>query len=111
MKLTETDNSDGFERITMTAQGMEFSFPAHLVNIQENGIEFLSEKEIPTWIQMTVELQPPNHAEPLHCQGIVVSCSGNRHAGYVVSIVFTNNGPEEQDEMSELVYSEPSLRF
>ena len=39
---------------------------------------------------MTVTLQGPNPARKVNFTGVVVACSGNRHEGYLISMLFTH---------------------
>ena len=36
---------------------------------------------------MTVALQSPQDGTKIHCAGVVIACSGNKHTGYNVSMV------------------------
>ena len=39
---------------------------------------------------MTMTLQSPVDDGRINCSGVVISCTGNKHAGYQVSMVFTS---------------------
>jgi hypothetical protein len=39
---------------------------------------------------MTVSLQGPNPTRKVHFTGVVVACSGNRHEGFKVEMLFTH---------------------
>ena len=39
------------------------------------------------------------------CSGVVVSCAGTRHTGYVVSMLFTGMNPQSRAQLSLLAHS------
>ena len=68
--------------------------------IRKNGLEFKSEKEVSMWTEMTIELQLPG-TKSFSCGGVVVACTGNRHAGYNVSLVFTSVSRQAQERLND----------
>ena len=56
------------------------------------------------WTEMTVELQTPDNGR-VHCSGVVIASTGNKHAGYHVSMVFTNMSSKAQARLSEMSHS------
>lgn len=66
------------------------TLPSDAVRVRKNGIEFRNDDPIPAWTEMTVSLQGPNPARKVNFTGVVVACSGNRHEGYVISMLFTH---------------------
>jgi hypothetical protein len=70
------------------------------VYFRKNGIEFRAQSSIPVWTEMTVDLQT-QRGEHVACTGIVVACSGNRHTGYLIAMVFTDMSPQHQRQMDE----------
>ena len=77
------------------------SLPASAVHIRKSGIEFRATHPIPAWTEMTLDLQRPD-AKKFHCTGVVVACDGNRHSGYLVSLLFTNLSRQSQALLSSL---------
>ena len=71
------------------------SLSADSINIRKSGIEFRTAHPIPAWTEMTLDLQRPD-AKKFHCTGVVVACDGNRHSGYLVSLLFTNLSRQSQ---------------
>jgi hypothetical protein len=55
---------------------------------------------------MTVELQTQKGSGKLHCTGVVISCSGNPHFGYHVSMVFTSLSKSAQAQLNSLAFVE-----
>lgn len=54
---------------------------------------------------MTVTLQSTRDTGRVHCTGVVVACSGDRHSGYTVSMLFTSLSKQSQARLNLLAYS------
>jgi len=74
------------------------------VYFRKNGIEFRTRESIPVWTEMTVDLQTAR-GHQVACTGVVVACSGNRHTGHLIAMVFTDMTPQHQQQMHELARS------
>lgn len=87
----------------MTVHGLEsqLTLPPHAVRLSKNGIEFLALQSIPLWTELTISLSAPSEAKRIRCTGVVVGCSGSRHAGYVVSIMFTHLSRQAEQLLSD----------
>ena len=73
------------------------------VAVRKNGLEVLSTSPIPVWTELTVDLRCSGPAgRPLRGTGVVVDCTGNRHTGYVVSLMFMNLSRHAQERLTEL---------
>ncbi len=88
--------------VTLRAQTTCLDLPANSVRIRKNGIEFRSETTIPVWTEMTVALQAVTDSRKVNFTGVVVACTGNRHAGYVVSLLFTNVSRQAQARLHSM---------
>lgn len=77
------------------------SLHADEVKIRKSGIEFRLGHPIPPWTELSVDLQYPD-AKKVHCTGVVVECDGNRHAGYLIALLFTNLSRQSQDVIRRL---------
>src|SRR2546425_10880869 len=106
MSTSKLDTSGVFQPLNVQAQQTRLALPADAVKFRPNGIEFRSAKAIPTWTEMTVDLQAPLDGKKVHCTGVVVECNGNRHAGYIVSMVFMNLSRQSQERLNQLAYSQ-----
>jgi hypothetical protein len=53
---------------------------------------------------MTLTLQSPGGGGKVHCTGVVIACTGNRHAGYHVSMVFTGLSKQAQARLTTMAY-------
>ena len=73
--------------------------------MRKNGIEFRSAKPVSTWSEMTVDMQCPETGKRVNFTGVVVACEGNRHAGYLVSMVFTNMSRQSQERLQGLLWA------
>lgn len=59
---------------------------------------------------MTLTLESPRDGGKVHCSGVVISCSGNKHAGYHVSMVFTSLSKQAQARLNTMTMAYSSLR-
>jgi hypothetical protein len=107
MSSSKLDTSGVFESLTVQTQETRLILPPNAVRVRKNGIEFRTAKQIPVWKEMTVELQSPADPHKVHFTGVVVACDGNRHAGYLVSMVFTSLSRQSQERLYLLAQSQP----
>src|SRR5262249_29969459 len=75
------------------------TLPAHAVKVRKNGIEFRSFEPIETWTEMNLTLEVPGGSSKLDCTGVIVACNGNRHTGYLISMLFTNMSRAAQAQL------------
>lgn len=92
--------SDLFRPITVQSSATLINLAPSSFRIRKNGIEFRSNREVPAWTEMTVELEIPG-TRSFSCTGVVVACSGNRHAGYNVSLLFTGLTEAAQQRLND----------
>ena len=95
--------------VTVEARQASLELSADTVVIHKSGIEFRSPTPFNPWAEMTVALQPPG-GDRLHCHGVVIACSGNRHAGYHVAMVFTGLSKEAETRLASMSHSELGAR-
>ncbi len=88
--------------VTLRARTTCLELPANSVRIRKNGIEFRSDTTIPVWTEMTVALQTAADSRKVNFTGVVVACTGNRHAGYVVSLLFTSLSRQAQARLHSM---------
>jgi hypothetical protein len=105
MSARKLGNSDLLPPVTVQSQTTRLNLLASGVRIRKNGIEFRAGNPIPVWTEMTVSLETPLDPKKLNCTGVVVACSGNRHAGYFVSMVFTSLSRQAQARLNLLAFS------
>ncbi|MGN6643133.1 MAG: hypothetical protein ACTHKU_09035, partial [Verrucomicrobiota bacterium] len=75
------------------------------VIIHKSGIEFRSSTAFAPWTEMTLSLESHQENSKVTCSGVVISCTGNKHAGYHVSMVFTSLTKQAQARLSTMAYS------
>ena len=99
-----------FDPITIQCRSTRLDLPAELVTIRKNGIEFQAREALAPWAEMTITLETPLDGQRIQCNGVVVSCHGNRHSGYRVSLVFTNVSQRDQARLVALAYAQARHR-
>jgi hypothetical protein len=87
--------------VTVEARKVRLSLSEDSVMIHKSGIEFRSPTPFSPWTEMTISLQSPED-DKVNCTGVVISCTGNKHAGYHVSMVFTSISKQAQSRLSLL---------
>ena len=76
------------------------------VSVHKSGIEFRSPTPFTEWSEMTVTLQTPLNGGKLSCHGVVVACTGSKHAGYHVSMLFTGMNAQTEKQLGAMARSE-----
>jgi hypothetical protein len=102
MSARKIANPELFQPVTVQAQTTRLDLPANAVRIRKNGIEFRSDAVIPVWTEMTVAMQTPSDSRKVNFTGVVVACNGNRHAGYMVSLLFTSLSKQAQARLNSM---------
>jgi hypothetical protein len=105
MSARRIDAAGDFQPVTVQSRETRLSLAPEDVRIRRNGVEFRSAEPIAPWTEMTVTLQSTREAGRVHSTGVVVACSGNRHSGYTVSMVFTGLSKESQARLDILAFS------
>jgi hypothetical protein len=90
--------------VTVEARQTRLSLSHEAVVIHKSGIEFRSPSPFSTWTEMTVELQTPDDGR-VNCTGVVIGCTGNKHSGYHVSMVFTGMSRQAQARLTQMAFS------
>ena len=57
---------------------------------------------------MTMTLQSPRDGGKVHCTGVVIACTGSKHTGYHVSMVFTSMTKHAEARLSAMAFSQLS---
>jgi hypothetical protein len=102
MSTSKLDTSGVFHPITVHSQTRQLTLSGNQVAVRKNGLEFLSTSPIPVWTELTADLRSGPAGRPLRGTGVVVDCTGNRHTGYVVSLMFMNLSRHAQERLTEL---------
>jgi hypothetical protein len=93
--------------VTVEARQARLSLPPDAVILRKNGIEFRSATPFSAWTEMTMTLQSPRDGGRVHCNGVVISCTGNKHTGYHVSMVFTGLSKQAEARLSAMAFLQP----
>ena len=104
MSARKIDGAEIFQPVTVQSRETRLSLAPADVRIRKSGVEFRSETPIAAWTEMTVTLQSNRDSGQVNCTGVVVACSGNRHSGYAVSMVFTSLSKQSQARLDELAF-------
>lgn len=91
--------------VTVEARQSRLELSADAVSIHKSGIEFRSPTAFSEWAEMTVTLQSPDTGYKVTCMGVIVACTGNRHAGYHVSMIFTSLTPQAERQLVMMAHS------
>ncbi len=103
MSTSKVDHSGAFHPVTVRTQETLLRLSPQEVLIRKNGVAFLSANPVPVWTEVTLDMRTEPDARPVRGTGVVVDCTGNRHAGYVVSLVFMNLTRQSQQNLSQIV--------
>ena len=107
MSARKIEGFDSFKpQLTVAGRQSRLVLSTDAVTVHKSGIEFRSPTPFPEWAEMTVSLQSPNDGGRLQCSGVVIACSGSKHAGYRVSMVFTHISEQAQARLNSMARSE-----
>jgi hypothetical protein len=93
------------QQLTLEARQTRLTLSPDSVIIHKNGIEFRSVGPFAPWTEMTMTLRSPKDGGSVHCTGVVISCTGNKHSGFHVSMVFTSLSKQAQARLNLMAYS------
>src|ERR1700745_3377161 len=109
MSARKIESSSFQQHVTVEARQARLILSPGSVIIHKNGIEFRSATAFSTWTEMTLTLQSPRDNGKVNCNGVVISCTGNKHTGYHVSLVFTGLSKQAQARLSQMAFSQLGL--
>jgi hypothetical protein len=104
MSARKVGSISSFQPVTVEARQTRLELSTDTVAVHKSGIEFRSPTPFAEWTEMTVALATPKQGK-LHCTGVVVSCSGNKHIGYRVSMLFTSLTKQAQSQLNVIARS------
>jgi hypothetical protein len=93
------------QQVTVEGRQSRLELSTDSVSVHKSGIEFRSPTPFNEWTEMTVALQSPQDGARLQCSGVVIACSGNKHVGYRISMVFTHISDQAQAQLDLLARS------
>jgi len=88
--------------VALDARQTRLSLSPDSVIFHKNGLEFRSATPFSAWAEMTLTLQSPGDGGIIHCTGVVISCTGNKHTGYHVSMVLTGLSRQAQARLTTM---------
>jgi PilZ domain len=107
MSAKKIESLDSLQsQVTVKGRQAHLELSTESVSVHKNGIEFRSPTPFKEWTEMTVGLSSPRDGGKLQCSGVVIGCSGSKHTGYHVSLVFTGISRQAQARLNSLAYSE-----
>ncbi len=106
MSARKADVSSTLHDVTVQARQTRLSLSPDSVIIHKNGIEFRSATPFSPWAEMTLTLQSPGETGRVHCNGVVIACTGNKHLGYHVSMVLTGLTKQGEARLSAMAFSQ-----
>src|SRR5437763_11225271 len=103
MSARKVESTPSFQQhVTVEARQARLVLSPASVIIHKNGIEFPSTTAFSALTEMTLTLQSPRDNGKINCNGVVISCTGNKHIGYHVSMVFTGMSKQAQARLSTM---------
>ena len=105
MSARKAEIPSSFHHVTVEARQTRLSLSPDSVIIHKNGIEFRSANPFSPWAEMTLTLQSPRETGKVHCNGVVIACTGSKHTGYHVSMVFTGLSKQAEARLSAMAFS------
>jgi hypothetical protein len=109
MSARRIENTISLQNVTVEARQTRLSLSPDSVVLHKNGIEFRCTVGFSAWTEMTLTLQSPRDGSKVNCNGVVISCTGNKHTGYHVSLVFTGLSKQAQARLSQMAYAQLGL--
>ncbi|HLX68453.1 MAG TPA: PilZ domain-containing protein [Verrucomicrobiae bacterium] len=105
MSARKVESTSFQQHVTVEARQARLVLSPGSVIIHKNGIEFRSATAFSPWTEMTLTLQSPRDNGKVNCNGVVIACTGNKHAGYHVSMVFTGMSKQAEARLNAMVHS------
>src|SRR3974377_2257437 len=107
MSARKTDIAGSIHQVPREARETRVSLVPDAVIVHKNSIEFRSATPFSPWAEMTMTLQSPRDGGKVHCNGVVISCTGSKHTGYHVSMVFTSLSKQAEARLSAMAFAQP----
>ena len=104
MSTSKLDTSGVFQPTDSQESQTQLTLPANNVCIRKNGLQFRAATPLSLWTEMTIDVVCGT-GKKVHCHGVVVACHGNRHTGYIVSMVLMNLSRQAQARLDMLAFS------
>jgi len=106
-RKTVIPGSGSVQQVTVHARETQLQLSPDAVIFHKSGIEFRSSVPFSVWAEMTLTLHSPGEGGRIHSNGVIISCSGNRHSGYHVSLVLTGLSRQAEDRLKTMTVAQP----
>ena len=106
MSARRAEIPGSINHVTVEARQTRLSLSPDSVVFHKGGIEFRSATPFSLWAEMTLTLQSPLDHAKFHCNGVVIACTGNKHTGYHVSMVFTGLSKQAEARLTALTFAQ-----
>lgn len=106
MSARSIESTGSFQQVTVEARQTRLTLSPDSMVIHKNGIEFRSATPFSEWTEMTMTLRSPGDGGKVHCSGVVIACTGNKHAGYHVSMVLTGLSKQAQARLTTIAHTQ-----
>jgi hypothetical protein len=106
MSARKAEGTGSLHHVTVEARQTRLSLSPDSVVFHKNGIEFRSTMPFSPWAEMTLTLQSPHERGKFHCNGVVISCTGNKHTGYHISMVFTGLSKLAEARLTAMAFAQ-----
>lgn len=105
MSARKVETTSFQQHVTVEARQARLVLTPGSIIIHRNGIEFRSATAFSPWTEMTLSLQSPRDNSRVNCNGVVISCTGNKHTGYHVSMIFTGLSKQAEARLSTMAHA------
>ena len=105
MSARKVESTSFQQHVTVEARQARLVLSPGSVILHKNGIEFRSATAFSAWTEMTLTLQSPRDNGKVNCNGVVIACTGNKHSGYHVSMVFTGMSKQAEARLTAMAQS------
>jgi hypothetical protein len=102
MSARRAEITGSLHHVTVQARQTRLTLSPDAVVFHKHGLEFRSDSPFSAWTEMTLTLQSPGDNGKIHCNGVVISCTGNKHTGYHVSMVLTGLSRQAEARLSAM---------
>ena len=106
MSARKAEVASSLQNVTVQARQTRLSLSPDAVVLHKRGIEFRSAIPFSPWAEMTLTLQSPREAGKVHCSGVVIACTGNKHTGDHVSMVLTGLSRQAEARLQALAVAQ-----
>jgi hypothetical protein len=106
MSARRAEANGSVHPLTIEGRQARLSLSPDAVVFHKHGIEFRSLTSFPAWTEMTMTLQSPRDGTKLHCNGVVIACTGNKHTGYHISMVLSGLSRQAEARLTAMAASQ-----